>query len=435
LTATLGISSSAQDQELAYERFVRANLRRNYAAHYLHGMLGMTGFRLVNAPTFIPAYLHLLSSSKTVVGLALGLQQLGAVVSPILGATQIEHRKRVLPIATALGTMMRVQILGLALSGFLLRGQRLLIAVIAFLFLLGLFTGTQRVAFQLLLAKVIPVDMRGRLQAWRSVTGGLIAALLSYCAGRYFIGKNLFGNGYATTFLVAFVLTSMGLFALRILMREPLPPTVRARMPLVARLREFPPLLKSDRGFRYFLIAQTCAVAGRIATPFYVLYASKTVALTGDNLGLLSFAYLGADTVANLAWGYVGDRLGFRSIMIAALSIWVLSTGVLMSSHGVALIFVAFFGLGAAQSGYLMSASTMVLEFGHRDEIAMRLALSTTAEGAMAATGPLVGGVIASASGYRALFLTSMALEVVALVLMLFVVEEPRKRRQAASFS
>src|SRR5262249_16267343 len=154
-----------------------------------------------------------------------------------------------------------------------------------------------------------------------------------------------------------------------------------------------------DRGFRYFLIAQTCAVAGRIATPFYVLYASKTIALSGANLGLLSLAYLGADTVANLVWGYVGDPVRFPSIILVAVRRWVLATFVMLYAHGVAPIFVAFFGLGAAQSGYLMSATTMVLEFGHLHDIPMRLALSTTAEGAMAAVGPFIGGLIASASG------------------------------------
>ncbi len=44
---------SEQAREAAYEGFVWRNLRRNYAGHYIHGMLGMTGFRLVNAPTFI----------------------------------------------------------------------------------------------------------------------------------------------------------------------------------------------------------------------------------------------------------------------------------------------------------------------------------------------------------------------------------------------
>jgi MFS family permease len=392
-------------------------------------MLGMTGFRLVNAPTFMPAYLFALSGSKTIVGLGLALSAFGSVISPIVGATQIEHRKRVLPVAVVMGLLMRVQILGLAAAGWFLSGHSLLVAVLSFLFLLGLFSGAQRVAFQLLLGKVIPVHMRGRLQAWRNVTGGLIAAGLSYFAGRYLVETNLFGNGYGSTFLLAFVLTSLGLTALNVLMREPEPPTVRPQMAMRERLREFPVLLRVTPGLREFLIAQTFAVAGRIATPFYILYASKSIEITGANLGLLSLAYLGADTAANLVWGYTGDRIGFRAILISALCIWASSTLLLLHSTGFAGLFLAFCGLGAAQSGYLMSVTTMVLEFGSRDEMAMRLALSTTAEGIMAATGPLVGGVIASAIGYTALFSTSIACQLVALALLIWLVEEPRKRR------
>ena len=82
-----------------YEKFVWDNLRRNYLGNYLHGMLGMTGFRLVNAPTFLPAYLHHISGSNAIVGLGLALQQVGGVISPIFGATKIEHRTKVMPAA------------------------------------------------------------------------------------------------------------------------------------------------------------------------------------------------------------------------------------------------------------------------------------------------------------------------------------------------
>ena len=40
-----------------------------------------------------------------------------------------------------MGTMMRVQILGMAVSGWLLSGAPLLIAMLGFLLLLGLFSG------------------------------------------------------------------------------------------------------------------------------------------------------------------------------------------------------------------------------------------------------------------------------------------------------
>ena len=109
-----------------------------------------------------------------------------------------------------------------------------------FLFLLGLFSGPQGVAFQFLLGKMIPIAWRGRLQGWRNMTGGLIAAALSYFAGKYLVGTNFWGNGYGATFLVAFVLTSLGLTAFRFLVREPEPPTLRARVRVHERLRATP---------------------------------------------------------------------------------------------------------------------------------------------------------------------------------------------------
>lgn len=421
-------ASATEDAEAEYDRFVRANLRRNYAANYIHGMLGMTGFRLVNAPTFVPAYLHAMSGSDVIVGLGLALQQLGGVISPVFGAAHIEHRKRVVPAAMLLGTLMRVQILGLALSGWLLSGSPLLVAVLVFLFFLGLFGGPQRVAFQLLMAKVIPIDRRGRLQAWRNVTGGAIAAALSYFAGRWFIEEDVLGNGYATTFLLAFVLTSLGLTALRLLIREPIPPTLRTKSSTADRIREFPALMKADRDFAFFLLVQVLAMGGRVAAPFYVLYAASTIEMTGATLGLLSLAFLGADTLANLVWGYAGDKFGFRATLLAGVALWIASTGMLLTAHALVPILIAFMGLGAASSGYMMSSSTLVLEFGRREDLAMRIALSSTAEGAMAALAPLAGGLLAHALGYPVLFAISMALQMGALLLLVLRVREPRTR-------
>ena len=282
--------------EEAYEAFVHKNLPRNFAAHYIHGMLGMTGFRLFNAPTFMPAYLHMLTGSDALVGLGQSLQQLGGVFSPVIGATHIEHRKRVLPISMLMGTLMRVQILGVALAGFFLHGSALVIVSMGFLFLLGVFSGAQTVAFQLLLAKVIPTARRGRLQALRNTTGGAIAAGLAWFAGRYFIQPNLFGNGYGVTFLAAFVLTSLGLTALTMLLKEPEPPTVRTQTPFFERVKDFPKLLRDDRGFMFFMIAQTLAVSGRIAAPFYILFTRHVMQLDGANLGLVSLRSISART-------------------------------------------------------------------------------------------------------------------------------------------
>jgi MFS family permease len=74
----------------------------------------------------------------------------------------------------------------------------------------------------------------------------------------------------------------------------------------------------------------------------------------------------------------------------------------------------------------------MVLEFGARDDIAMRLALTSTAQGLMSSIGPLAGGVIAATLGYGVLFGVSIGFLIAALIVLVALVEEPRYRRGVA---
>lgn len=423
-TAT-GAETSAQGPE---PDFVTANLGRNYRANLFYGMLGQTGFRLIYAPTFIPAYIHQLTGSDALVGSGAALLQLGMVFSPIFSAARLERQPLILPHAMRTGTAMRAVILALALTGWFLDGWALLSLTLACLFLLGLFTGAQRVAFQLLMAKVIPVERRGRLQAWRNFTGGIIAALLSYAAGHWLIERNALGNGYATTFFLTFVLTSAGLVILTRLLREPSAPVPRLPTRFIDRLRQFPELL-ADADYRHFLVAEAFCVLARIASPFFILYAGHRMGMDGKVIGSLAFCYLGADTLANLLWGYMGDRTGYRATLIGSILIWMAAIILLMSVEAPWAAYLCFCGLGASAAGYLMSQQTMVLEFGARKEAAMRLGLSTTLEGAVAAIGPLLGGVIAALAGYMPLFATALAFLAIALVLLIFGVREPRLRR------
>ena len=436
---TADVAPEADDlaeREAAYEKFVWDNLKRNYLGNYLHGMLGMTGFRLVNTPTFLPTYLHQVSGSNAIVGLGLALQQVGGIISPIFGATKVEHRTRVMPAAIWMGSLARLAVLGMAIAGWLLKGSALVGALLLMMLLFGLFMGAQRVVFSLLIAKVIPISRRGRLQAWRNTTGSAIAAVLAYFAGKYFIGHNLFGNGYSTSFTVAFVLTSMGLWCIQFLVKEPQPPTTRARSGFRERFRDLPRLIGQDRSYAFFLLVQMTAVSARIATPFYILYVGQKLHLhgavqMGATLGLLSTAFMLGDMLSNLVWGHVGDRTGFRLVLLLSLIAWVVATVLLMNVQVSWLIAAAFFGLGAAQAGYNMSAQTMILEFGSRDDLPMRIAVSATAESITATIGPLVGGGLADLVGYDAVFGISLGFLAVALMILIAIVKEPRTARLA----
>ncbi|QPD00485.1 MFS transporter [Qipengyuania soli] len=385
----------------------------------------MTGFRLIYAPTIIPAYLYLLTGSPAAVGLGTALLQLGGTISPILSGARVESRSRILPYAIGVGSLMRVMILVLAIAAWTLQGTALLAVTLLSFLLLGFFSGAQRVAFQMLMAKVIPIARRGRLQGIRNMIGGLIAAGLAWLAGHYFIEQRWLGNGYATTFLLAFLLTSVGLVALKFGIREPDAPRLRPVMPLRERLGQFGELL-THKGFRGFLVAHALAAIARVGLPFWTLYVGDRLGLSGALIGSLSLAFLAADTLSNLAWGALGDRYGFRIVYVGALIASITGMMLLVLGDGW-ILHGAFVMLGFGFSGWMMAAITLVLEFGEHEDVPMRLALLTTVEGGVSSIGPVLAGLAIAAMGYAPLIVAASASLIASLAIMLLRVKEPRE--------
>ncbi|MEQ8861355.1 MAG: MFS transporter [Pseudomonadales bacterium] len=415
--------------ERLYQVDVRRNLNRNFVVNLIHGMLGQTGFRLLNAPTFLPAYILLLSGSDFAVGVALALQAFGMALTPLIGATLIEHRPKVLPMGFVTGGAMRLSVLGIALSGLILPPAAALYAIFFWLTLFGLFQGMQGVIFNYLMSKVIPVSKRGRLTGLRNFLAGITSAGVALAGGEFFLGADPGVRGYSYTFVLAFVLTTCGLLSLAF-MREPTPPTLRPRTGLLARLSELPALLRADPAFTRYFLARALATAGRMALPFYILFAGASLELTGTNLGILTVAFTLAGTVSNLLWGSLADRHGFRLVYLLSIGLWVLATLLLVASSGLLMTALVFVGIGAAVQGFQNSSMNLTLEFGHRDDLPVRIAIANTASELVGTLGPLLGGAIAATLGYPMVFLVSVAFLVAGGVMVIVLVPEPRHGRR-----
>lgn len=420
---------SSERQETAYQLRVLRDLKRNYIAHLCHGLLGQTGFRLLNAPTFLPAYLYLLTGTELVVGIARSLQALGMFLSPILGATFIEHRKRVLPVGLAVGACMRLCVLGIALAGFLLSVEWAVPVICLLLLLFGFSMGMQGVIFSFLMSKLIPVDRRGFLLGLRSFLAGLTASLVGYLGGEYLVGPNVLGNGYASTFLLAFVLTSLGL-AVLLAVREPEPPRVLKASGVRDRLRVLPQLLRSDPDFTLYFLARALGTMGRMAVPFYFVYAGRQIGITGETLAILTPSFLLANSATNLLWGWIADRAGFRLVYLLSMLVWILSVVLLMQSSSLQGFALAFGGLGAGLGGFMLSAQNIVLEFGVREDLPLRIAVANSASEFVGAIGPLLGAAIALSLSHEVVFSVAIAFQL-ASVFMMFFVDEPRRRQRA----
>ena len=414
------------NREAAFAREVETHLVRNYMAHLAHGLLGQTGFRLLNAPTFLPAYVMLLSGGSDIaVGLVLSMQAFGMLITPTIGANLIEHRTRVLPVGFITGGLMRLMVLFIALSGLVLPESWALPAVAIFVLGFGLFMGMQGVIFNFLMSKVIPVSKRGRLTGLRNFLAGVTSAIVAWIGGEFLIGAEPTTAGYSWTFMMAFVLTTTGL-AMLLFMKEPEPPTVRTATPLGRRLKEIPALMRDDPSFARYVLARALATLGRMAAPFYILYAGREIGLSGSTLAALTIAFTLSGTVSNLVWGALADRYGFRLAFLGSIALWVASTLGLMVTSGLLPTVIVFVGIGAAFQGFQQSAMNLTLEFGQRDDLPMRIALANSGAEAAGTVGPILGGVLAASFGYGSVFLTSICFLALGGWMVIRFVPEPR---------
>jgi MFS family permease len=409
-----------------YQKEVDRHLKRNATVQILNGMFGQTGVRLVEAPTFTPAYLFELSGSDFVVGLARSLEASGRVFSPFFGASLIGHRECILSPTLVLGVVMRLQILGMAMAGFLLSNVGALYAVITFLALMGFFQGMSQVMLNSLRAKVIPVKRRGVIAGARSFLAGLTSAVVSYFAGAYLIENNFLGNGYASVFLLAFAIGVAGM-AIVALTHEPHSVRVRDRASTREVVRSIPGLLREDPAFAKFFIARALAAFGRMAMPFYILFAATRMDISGRELGLLTLVWMVTPSITNMIWGILADSKGHRIVMVSTLSLWILSHLLLLfvtELVGMALFFAL---MGLARGGFVQSGQNLILEFGRIENVPLRLAASSAAVSFIGAVGPVLGGVILAFSTYQSLFITCMLLQGLALSILIFTVPEPRR--------
>ena len=193
--------------------------------------------------------------------------------------------------------------------------------------------------------------------------------------------------------------------------RETETTALRPRESTRQALQAIPGLLRDNPEFAKFFIARALGSFGRMALPFYILYAGTRMELTGTVLGILTTVWMITSSTSNLLWGLLADRRGYRIVMIATLTIWMLSHVQLLFVESLPGIIAFFVVMGIPSGGFHQSGQNMVLEFGSSEDIPIRLAASGSSVNFVGAIGPLLGGLIVWTLSYPAWFIITIPLQ------------------------
>jgi MFS family permease len=294
--------------------------------------------------------------------------------------------------------------------------------------LFGFSIGMQGVAFQVVMAKVIPLERRGRLLGLRDLSSGVVLLGVSALGG-VLLDRFGFARGNGFTFLLAFVLTSLGLGAFASV-REPAGRELREATPFHRRWRELPSLLAREPDFRRFLVARLLAGTARGVLPLYIVWIGSRFELTGARLGAFTMLFAIAQSTSTLGWGLLGDRTGYKSVFALSSGAWLSGSALFLFAPSLWTAYVTYALVGSGLGGFMIAGQNLVLELGGERERAMRIATHNSFTELAGVVGFLGAGVLADAVSFAASFGTSILLQALAIAAIARMREPRRLRRR-----
>jgi len=286
--------------------------------------------------------------------------------------------------------------------------------------------GLVAVGWQEMLAKVFPVQFRGRLLGTAAATGtatGILGATLA--AG--ILSRYPFPTNFAICFIIAsvFTLISWGWLALT---REPPLHSQSAQVPFGEYLSRLPSVLRHDHNFANYLAARVACVLSRMGIGFLTVFAVDRWGLSDAQAGLFGAALLIGQAAANLGLGNLGDRRGHKLVLEISIMLGVLAMLCAVLAPSPLWMYLTFVAVGALLGGERLSAIAIAMEFSSPEDRPTYLGLANTVPGVFSALAPLLGAAIASAAGYHGTFLVGAAFGLLAVAILHRRVREPRGR-------
>lgn len=406
-------------------------LRNNVLANIVDGGMYAFGIGFVSLQVVVPVMVKHISGSDFAVGLVPVLWTAGFNFPQIFIANHAQRFPFKMRLFLRTAFVQRVPWLMLALLSFFLLGRLSPTAgTVFFFFLFTLAAITGSLCFPIwfdLIAKLTPVDLRGRLFAARNLLGGILGVLAGLVVERV-LAEIAYPLSYGVLFTLAFLFMGVSYWALTRL-KEEAASAVAEEVHFLEYYRSLAWILKRQKNFRQFLISDALLLAATMAGAFYAVHAIQKYSLSDSSAGEFTVVIMCSAIIGNMFFGYIADKYGHKVNLVLAAASTALSCFAALLAPDQRFYLVVFVGM-AFQIGLSgISRLSIVAELCSEEERPTYVALTNLVTSPFILFG-LVAGGIASRFGYDAVFLIAGLLAVASALWMAFKVEEPRESVQ-----
>lgn len=140
--------------------------------------------------------------------------------------------------------------------------------------------------------------------------------------------------------------------------------------------------------------------------------------------------------LGSLLWGSASDRYGRKPVLIISLVIFSIATGISLLSRGIVFFLVCRFVQGIGAGGAMVLSTSIPADVYMGRQLAKLMAVVGAINGVAPALGPVIGGAMADAVGWRGIFVLLLAIGVgmICWTLRYHETLPPQRRIQSAGF-
>ena len=403
------------------------DLRHNVAALGADYALFLLGLSFASQSTILPAFATHLGASNLVIGAIPALMTLGWFLPSLLAANHTRTLPRKLPFVLRYTGAERVPFLILAVLAFTMAERAPMLTLALVLVLLLVITATGGVlmpAWMEIIARTIPVELRGRFFGlWSSVAGA--AGFAGSFGIAYVLGSIAAPASYGVCFLAASACMGLSWIALA-LVREPMAPAVSEALPLAKFFALVRDILRADANLVRFLVARGFMGVANMSGAFFTVYALRALGAPAWQVGVFTSALLVGQVVGNGALGWLADRAGGRAVLLVGTVAMLGANGTALATTSPEMYATVFVLAGVFQASLSVAAGNMLLDFAPRaEERPTYVGLGSTALAPILFAAPLAGGLVADTLGLRAVFAIALGGALLGTALLLRV-RDPR---------
>lgn len=409
------------------KHFKDADVKRNFFLNVFDGAVFSFAMSFVSLQTVFPVLVKKVSGSDFAIGLVPVIWAAGFNFPQIFIANYVRKIgfKKPLMIKTALGQRLPWLLISILVFFFIedMHPNVALIFLLASLGLAAIGGSLNLPGWFDLISKLTPVQLRGRLFAYRSVVG----AVLGILGGAFVIivlDSFSYPENYGILFLTTFIVMMISyVFLFFIKEEKPNPPQqLFSQMEFYRRLFS---ILKREKNFRNFLVFDSLMMLANMSHAFFAVYAIEKFSLPESYAGTFTIVMMTSMIIGSLYFGYVADRYGHRINLIWASAFTGFASLVALFSPYVQLYYLVFVGASLNLTVLMVSRLTIIAEICSEDDRPTYVALMNMVTAPFILSG-MFGGIIVNVLGFNTLFLTAAIISVASLLWLIFKVIEPR---------